>query len=427
MSQIITTLVLCKVKTRRIFRIGLFVFSSLVFASTLTIGYLPYYYKYTALVFESGHSKLVYEYGILHSLMYIFLTSSYLICFLALFMGIKKKKEVSIGNVTKLLLIMGTGILSYCIGRSLFSVELLPLWYVVTCSLLYVIDDRIILYNVDKTVADSLRNINQLGFVSFDMNYHFLGCNDCAKRIYPPLEHLFVDRKIDASNPELKELASWIDFFKRNIKTEFYYKKNDRFFKVVQNQLYTGNRECGYQLVFTECTEEKNRESKLIKISVTDELTKLLNRRAFEEEIEKIQSDGIPEDFTILSFDLNGLKAANDNKGHAAGDELIIESAKTLNAVIESYGYVYRTGGDEYIAIAICTKEEQEDIFRLIDNYSKLWKGTYSTGLSISKGAASITEFPDYSIDQLEKEAEQRMYKDKTRFYIESGIERRKR
>ena len=54
------------------------------------------------------------------------------------------------------------------------------------------------------------------------------------------------------------------------------------------------------------------------------------------------------------------------------------------------------------------------------------WKGTYSTGLSISKGAASITEFPDYSIDQLVKEAEQRMNKDKTRFYIESGIERRR-
>lgn len=426
LSQICTTLVLCKLKISRKFKITLFVLVSFIFGSTLTIGYLPYYYKHAYLVFENGNYRLLYEYGILHPIMYILLIASYLVCFFALIMGIKKKKEVSIGNVIKLLLIMGTGIISYCFGRRFFSVELLPSWYVITSCLLYVIDDKIILYNVDKTVADSLRNINQLGFVSFDMNYRFLGCNDYAKKIYPPLEHLFVDRKIDSTNPELQELSSWIDFFKRNIKSEFYYKKSDRYFKVMQNKLFSGNRERGYQLVFTDCTEEKNRESKLIQISITDELTKIFNRRAFEEEIEKIQTDGIPDDFTIISFDLNGLKKANDTIGHAAGDELIIGSATCLNSVLEQYGYVYRTGGDEFIAIAICGKEELDDMFNQIEEKTKSWQGEYSKGLSISKGAASHSEYPDHTLEELEKEAEKRMYSDKNRYYVETGLERRR-
>ena len=426
LSLLFCTLYLCKIKINKALKIILFLSSSIIFCTTFTIGYSQIFYRQVYLVREGETSKLFREYGAAHYLFYALLIFYYLICFTSFYIAIAKKKDVSIRNVMQLLIIMGVGLLSYFVGHRFFSVELTPVWYVTTEIIFYIIDGRLALYDIDRTVINSFVNHNTMGVVSFDRNFHFLGCNGCAKDFYPPLKLLKVDRKVDSSNTELHELCTWIEFFQKDIKSEFYYKKNDQYYKITYTTLFCDNREQGHQILITDCTEEKIKESKLIKISITDELTKLFNRRAFEEEIEKIQSDGIPEDFTILSFDLNGLKKANDTKGHAAGDELIIESAKTLNAVIESYGYVYRTGGDEYIAIAICTKEQQEDIFRLIDNYSRLWKGTYSTGLSISKGAASITEFPDYSIDQLEKEAEKRMYKDKTRFYIESGIERRR-
>lgn len=427
LSLLFITLFLCKIKVYRIIRQILILSSTLIFFESLTIGKGTLFYKSVDLILEGETYRFIREYGIFHKVFYLILIACYIYTFFALYMGVKKKREVSLKIVCKLLLISGLGLFSYFGSRFIFNVDLIPVWYVLAGFVIILIQSDIILYNIDTTVLDSLLMQNKFGIVSFDLHYRFLGCNDRAKEIYPPLKKLIVDKKVNANDSDLKELDSWIEFLKRNIKSEFYYKKNSYFYKVNSSPLYIEKKHKGYQLIFSDCTDEKNRESKLIKISITDELTKLFNRRAFEEEIEKIQSDGIPEDFTILSFDLNGLKAANDTKGHAAGDELIIESAKTLNAVIESYGYVYRTGGDEYIAIAICTKEEQEDIFRLIDNYSKLWKGIYSTGLSISKGAASITEFPDYSIDQLEKEAEQRMYKDKTKYYLESGIERRKR
>lgn len=420
-------LFLCKIKISKLSRLLMILFSSVVFASSFTIGKTTLFYKRVEMIYENGTYTFSKDYGIIPKILYIMIIVYHLSCFVALLNGIKRNKEVSIKTVTKLLVITTLGILAYFGSKFLLTIDLTPLWYVITGIILIVIQETIGVYDIKNSAADSILMQDSYGIVSFDSSYRFLGCNTRAKEIYPPLKNLIMDKKVDGSNYELKELESWIEFLQRNIKSVFYYKKNANYYKVESTPLYVNKKQKGYQLIFSDCTEEKQRESNLIKISITDELTKLYNRRAFEEEIEKIQSDGIPEDFTILSFDLNGLKAANDTKGHAAGDELIIESAKTLNAVIESYGYVYRTGGDEYIAITICSKEQQEEIFSLIDNYSKLWKGTYSTGLSISKGAASITEFPDYSIDQLEKEAEQRMYKDKTRYYIESGIERRKR
>lgn len=419
-------LTLTKIEISTPIRIFLMVSASLISAICLSIGHGTLFYKSVEFVMIGKQHVLVRQPGILHTIYYAFLLINYSFCIFALLHGIRNNKKTSMKTVIQLLILMGVGLFAY-FGTKLFTYELIPAWYVLASVVFLIIDDNLKLYQVDQTVITSLIRQNTMGVVSFDKNFNFLGCNDAAKKFYPPISKLIIDRKPNPNIYDINEICSWIDFFKRGVKNEFHYKDNDRHFKVVFQDLYFSNKKKGYQVIFTDCTEEKNRESKLIKISITDELTKLFNRRAFEEEIEKIQSDGIPEDFTIISFDLNGLKAANDTKGHAAGDELIIASAKTLNAVLEPYGYVYRTGGDEYIAIAICSKEDLEEIFSLIDNYSRLWKGEYNQGLSISKGAASITEFPESTIDQLEKEAEKRMYADKTRYYLESGIERRKR
>lgn len=48
---------------------------------------------------------------------------------------------------------------------------------------------------------------------------------------------------------------------------------------------------------------------------------------------------------------MNGLKTVNDTKGHAAGDELIKGAADCLALSVGNKGKVYRTGGDEFMAV----------------------------------------------------------------------------
>ena len=105
--------------------------------------------------------------------------------------------------------------------------------------------------------------------------------------------------------------------------------------------------------------DDKKREEHLVRISITDELTRLYNRRCFEEDLISIRNNGMEDDFVIYSVDVNGLKSVNDNIGHAAGDELIKGAADCMSIVVAGNGRVYRTGGDEYFIIAHTTEPEK--------------------------------------------------------------------
>ena len=172
--------------------------------------------------------------------------------------------------------------------------------------------------------------------------------------------------------------------------------------------------------------EERRREEKLIKISLTDELTTLLNRRAYEEETAEYEGKNLPDDLVYISLDINGLKGVNDNLGHAAGDELIINSAKIIRAGLGTIGKVFRTGGDEFMAIVRADAKTLEGAFAAMDELIKNYKGSYDYELAISKGAASVSEFNGATLKELAHEADVRMYADKERYYRETGKDRRR-
>jgi diguanylate cyclase (GGDEF)-like protein len=85
----------------------------------------------------------------------------------------------------------------------------------------------------------------------------------------------------------------------------------------------------------------------------TDTLTRLGNRRAFEDDLglaiaARAESAQV---FTLMGIDLDGLKQINDSKGHPAGDAHIRNVAECIRSVVAGEGSVYRTGGDEFMVI----------------------------------------------------------------------------
>ena len=85
----------------------------------------------------------------------------------------------------------------------------------------------------------------------------------------------------------------------------------------------------------------------------TDTLTRLGNRRAFEDDLGTTIAARAEtaQPFTLLAGDLDGLKKINDRNGHPAGDVQIRKVADCLREVVGSDGSVYRTGGDEFMII----------------------------------------------------------------------------
>lgn len=175
------------------------------------------------------------------------------------------------------------------------------------------------------------------------------------------------------------------------------------------------------RIVFTtrNVDDEKRREEWLVRIAMTDELTRLFNRRSYEEDMDEYRTRGPEPDLVLLSADVNGLKKVNDTYGHAAGDELIKGAADCLLLAIGSRGKVYRMGGDEFSAIL--HTDEPEEICREIERLSAEWRGKYSDKMAISVGYASCADDPGLDLHELEKKADDEMYLAKARYYKEMG------
>ncbi|HUQ11472.1 MAG TPA: two-component regulator propeller domain-containing protein [Steroidobacteraceae bacterium] len=96
--------------------------------------------------------------------------------------------------------------------------------------------------------------------------------------------------------------------------------------------------------------EEVNRRLEMA--SLTDTLTGLANRRYLMEQFPKLISSKSNAGLAIMIIDLDALKPINDQHGHAAGDEVIVEIARTLRQAIRPDDVLARWGGDEFVVVA---------------------------------------------------------------------------
>uniref|UniRef100_UPI00258532E3 GGDEF domain-containing protein n=1 Tax=uncultured Slackia sp. TaxID=665903 RepID=UPI00258532E3 len=146
-----------------------------------------------------------------------------------------------------------------------------------------------------------------------------------------------------------------------------------------------------------------------------DQLTDCKNRKALDwaytEKLEKY----FP--LAVVMCDINGLKEINDQKGHDAGDNAIVQTTQTLKSVFGKR-HVYRLGGDEFIAVL---PNITHQVFqKLLETAKSRLGATASLGTAIS--GTRDTDF-----ESLLKAADAEMYENKRQYYIVSGNDRRKR
>jgi diguanylate cyclase (GGDEF)-like protein len=103
-----------------------------------------------------------------------------------------------------------------------------------------------------------------------------------------------------------------------------------------------------FGIVFRQITDQHVLE----RLSRTDELTGLGNRRAFIEdlkrEMQRYERNGI--DGALLFIDLDNFKPINDRYGHEKGDEALTQIGKIITSSTRPYDLVCRLGGDEFAA-----------------------------------------------------------------------------
>ncbi len=159
---------------------------------------------------------------------------------------------------------------------------------------------------------------------------------------------------------------------------------------------------------------EKGRRLKQLELfALTDTMTGLFNRNAFESQIKaEKQLDGL----TIVVADANGLKACNDTYGHEAGDEYITIVAEIFSNIYSKYGNCYRTGGDEFCCIIPASKEVDIDRLHKLFTakiYTANLDGRHNYSIGAAIGSAQYDAKLDDGFRALMKRADASMYENK--------------
>lgn len=152
-----------------------------------------------------------------------------------------------------------------------------------------------------------------------------------------------------------------------------------------------------------------------VTLSLHDGLTGLPNRRAFDRQLMQEIGRSVRHGhaLSVAMFDLDGLKAANDTQGHAAGDAILCGAARVLRQALRAHDGCFRLGGDEFAAILPETSSDsaRQAIARCCASLAAAGLGNGKVGMSA--GVAELVA--GESAEALVARADAALYEHKSR------------
>jgi diguanylate cyclase (GGDEF)-like protein/PAS domain S-box-containing protein len=170
-------------------------------------------------------------------------------------------------------------------------------------------------------------------------------------------------------------------------------------------------------------TERKHRESDLERLAFEDPLTGVANRRALDDHAAKYLALAERRGTLVglVYLDLTGFKVINDRYGHAAGDAVLVESARRLEAGARESDVVSRVGGDEFVVLL----PDVDDRDAVVTAARRIRGGLEEAPIELEDGEAAvavraeagIAVYPEHgsSLEELVRAADRAMYRAKER------------
>lgn len=168
----------------------------------------------------------------------------------------------------------------------------------------------------------------------------------------------------------------------------------------------------------------KTQEDELIRLSLSDALTQIPNRRAFELEIEKSMALAKRHSWpiTLILLDVDSFKGYNDHYGHTQGDICLKAVAGGLKqSITRDTDFCARYGGEEFVVVLPCTDEsgasiKAEEIRKSIVSLElEHKKSTVSPFVTMSLGVATFyfSNINEWSLTTMLNEADAALYEAK--------------
>ncbi len=185
-------------------------------------------------------------------------------------------------------------------------------------------------------------------------------------------------------------------------------RNGDEFYASVTMRPLRADRSEGFLFLLMDVTERRAQQELLHRLSITDELTNLYNKRYYftilPREIARAQRHG--SSFALCYFDLDGFKHYNDERGHVAGDDLLRWVGDlTQQTIRRQVDLPFRYGGDEFVLILPETNAEDARLVgqRICNTVREKSDGE----VTVSFG---IVEYKGESPEELTVRADRMMY-----------------
>ena len=256
---IYTIIELSDINLKKIYKVLLMLFSTFSIISAFLIGYSTLFYKSISGEIINGNFILHKTYGPLHTVYYVQLILYMLICLGINIYSARKKMSVSNKIIRRLVICELSSTACFFIGKLfLKNLDLIPLGYVVCELVLLLIMRRIALCDVTGTIIETIALNGETGFVSFNYEFEYLGSNALARKIFPALNELKIDKPA-SKNPQINsEIISNIKEFIINEKKDHFFKKyEDKIYQIDIKRMYDEKRRMGYILYIQDDTKDQ--------------------------------------------------------------------------------------------------------------------------------------------------------------------------
>ena len=262
----------------------------------------------------------------------------------------------------------------------------------------------------EKELDKYMSIINENVLISItDLDGKILNCSDkfCEVSGYSKEELIGNRHNImkDPNTPEEFYKELWQTITSGHIwkgEHKNYNKKGEAFYveNIITPNFNTNDEMIGFTSIYNDITLRKE----ISELSITDELTKLYNRRHFNSVLDSELKKSLrhKHNFTLMILDVDYFKQYNDTYGHFEGDNALINVANSLKETLNRPDdYIFRLGGEEFSIITsnidtIGVEQLAQKIKKSIEKLNiKHEKSDISNSLTISIGVKTINPKKD--------------------------------
>ena len=246
---------ICNVRIPSWLRYILYGYSFLVYFLALTIGYSDIYYADLSLGKVGDATVLMHSYGAAHTFFYVILYGYLAADVILLGYHLIKKRAVPKRKMWILSMMVIINIVTFLVGRMIHpDVEIVAALYIIDGWIFLYLQKKNMMYNLEDSIASTIQRQDIYGYIIFDNELRFMGCNKIAQKIFPFLEKCEVDSVVDKVE-DARLLSGWLNAYIGENCEEHQHCVDDRYYEIKVNRVYYREMARGYVIEIKDETD----------------------------------------------------------------------------------------------------------------------------------------------------------------------------